>query len=130
MQWTTDVMEHAHIDEVKVPAHTGNNQNYYSQIAHHLDRLDKCFQFDLATYIKEHHSTDEGFIKDFEEDHKLDTEKLSISEYNTPTHPLMDYFSTSSALLEGSNPAAPKPFHTFTTLTTVFHLGQHWPEED
>ena len=123
MQWTTDVTEHAHIDEIKVPARAGNNQNYYSQIARHLDRLDKCFQFELATYVKEHHSTDEGFIEDFEEDHKPDTEKLSISEYNTPTCPLMDYFSTSSALLEGSDPAAPKPFHMFMTLTTVFHLA-------
>ena len=74
-------------------------------------------------YIEEHHSTDEGFIKDFEEDHELDTEKLSISEYNTPTRPLMDYFSTSSTLLEGSNPTAPKPFCTFTTSTTAFHLA-------
>ena len=123
MQWTADVMEHAHVDEIKVPAHAGNNQNYYSQIARHLDRLDKCFRFDLVTYIKEHHSTDEGFIEDFEEDHKLDTEKLSISKYNTPTHPLMDYFFTSSALLEGSNPTALKPFCMFMTLTTVFHLA-------
>ena len=28
MQWTADVMEHAHIDEIKVPACAGNNQNY------------------------------------------------------------------------------------------------------
>ena len=123
MQWTADVTEHAHVDEIKVPARAGNNQNYYSQIARHLDRLDKCFRFDLATYIEEHRSTDEGFIEDFEEDHEPDTEKLSISEYNTPTRPLMDYFSTSSALLEGSDPAAPKPFRTFATSTTAFHLA-------
>ncbi|KAF8838469.1 hypothetical protein BDN67DRAFT_907281, partial [Paxillus ammoniavirescens] len=36
MQWTADVMEHAHVQEIKVPARSGNNQNYYSQIARHL----------------------------------------------------------------------------------------------
>ena len=54
MQWLANVTEHAHVDEIKVPAHAGNNQNYYSQIAHHLDRLEKCFHFDLATYIGRH----------------------------------------------------------------------------
>jgi len=33
MQWTTDVMEHVHVTEIKQPAHAGNNQDYYSQIA-------------------------------------------------------------------------------------------------
>lgn len=54
MQWSADVTEHAHVKEIMVPAHTGNNQNYYSQVACHLDQLDKCFCFDLATYVKEH----------------------------------------------------------------------------
>ena len=43
MQWTADVMEHAHVTEIKQPARSGNNQDYYSQIAWHLDRSDKCF---------------------------------------------------------------------------------------
>ncbi|KAF8546027.1 hypothetical protein OG21DRAFT_1491659 [Imleria badia] len=51
MQWTPDITEHSHVTEVKNPARAGNNQNYYSQIACHLDRIDKCFQFDLATLI-------------------------------------------------------------------------------
>ena len=33
MQWSADVTEHTHVQEIKVPAHAGNNQNYYSQIA-------------------------------------------------------------------------------------------------
>ncbi|KAF8547254.1 hypothetical protein OG21DRAFT_1380838, partial [Imleria badia] len=49
MQWSADIMEHAHVDEIKVPARTSNNQDYYNQIARHLDRLDRCFRFDLAT---------------------------------------------------------------------------------
>ena len=43
MQWSADVTEHTHVTEVKNPARAGNNQNYHSQIAHHLDRTDKCF---------------------------------------------------------------------------------------
>ena len=90
MQWTADITEHAHVEEIKVPARAGNNQNYYSQIACHLDRLDKCFRFDLATYIEEHchgdQAVDEDFADDHEDDeeHEPDTEKLSFAEYSTP----------------------------------------------
>jgi len=51
MQWSADVTEHAHVTEIKQPARSGNNQDYYTQIARHLDRSDKCFRFDLATRI-------------------------------------------------------------------------------
>jgi len=54
MQWLANITEHVHVEEIKVLARSGNNQNYYSQITWHLDRLDKCFHFDLATYIEEH----------------------------------------------------------------------------
>lgn len=58
MQWSMDIMEHVHVTEIKVPVHAGNNQNYYTQIAHHLDHSEKCFRFDLATRIasSHHHS--------------------------------------------------------------------------
>lgn len=124
MQWSANVMEHANVEEIKVPVRAGNNQNYYSQITRYLDQLDKCFRFDLATYIKECHHTDfaadEGFV---EEDHELDTEKLSISEYFTLICPIINYFSILSAHLQGSHPSAPKPLCTFTTSTTAFHLA-------
>ena len=111
MQWTADVTEHAHVDEIKVPARTGNNQNYYNQIACHLDRLDKCFRFDLAMYIKERcHTdpkTDDGLSEDWEDNHKHDAETVSISEYVAPTCPIIDYFSASHALLNGTNLTVP-----------------------
>ncbi|KAI6113305.1 hypothetical protein EDD17DRAFT_1453834, partial [Pisolithus thermaeus] len=47
MQWSADITEHAHIEEIKVPAHAGNNQNYNNQIVCHLNWLDKCLHFDL-----------------------------------------------------------------------------------
>ena len=107
IQWTADITEHAHVQEIKVPARAGNNQNYYSQIAHYLDRLDRCFHFDLATRIKEQTpSLDGQDDKDNEdhEDHKPDAETHAVAEYSTPTHPIIDYFAISSALLQGSNP--------------------------
>ncbi|KAI6018531.1 hypothetical protein BKA83DRAFT_4464917 [Pisolithus microcarpus] len=42
MQWTADVMEHEHVTEIKQPAHAGNNQDYYAQIAWQLDCSEKC----------------------------------------------------------------------------------------
>ena len=48
MQWSADITEHAHIEEIKLPVHTGNNQNYYSQIMHHLDRLESAFVSTLS----------------------------------------------------------------------------------
>ncbi|KAI6041124.1 hypothetical protein EDC04DRAFT_2566093, partial [Pisolithus marmoratus] len=42
MQWSANVMEHAHVTEIKQPAHTGNNQDYYTQIAQQLDHSEKC----------------------------------------------------------------------------------------
>ena len=127
MQWTAHVMEHAHVNEIKVPAHARNNQNYYNRIAHHLDRLDKCFRFDLAMYIKEQHHMDprtgEGLSEDWEDNHEHNAEMVFISKYVTPTCPIIDYFSASHALLNGSNSTVPQPFQTFATSTTTFHIA-------
>ena len=43
MQWSADITEHPHIQEIKILACTGNNQNYYSQIVCYLDHSEKCF---------------------------------------------------------------------------------------
>ena len=55
MQWSADATEHAHVQEIKVPARSSNNQNYYDQIARYLDCSDKCFHFDVATYFAARH---------------------------------------------------------------------------
>ncbi|KAG9315339.1 hypothetical protein JVU11DRAFT_4482 [Chiua virens] len=105
MPWTTDITKHAHVEEIKVPAHTSNNQNYYSQIACHLDRLDKCFCFNLATYIEEHHLRDQEVDNsvddnDNNKDHEPDSEMLaSAAGFSTPGRLIIDYFSISSALV-------------------------------
>ena len=82
MQWSANVTEHAHVDEIKVPVHSGNNQNYYSQIACHLDWLDKCFHFDLATSIEEcanQLADEDGFSDPGEDDEHEQMLRRSIS---------------------------------------------------
>ena len=51
-QWSADTTEHAHIEVVKDPIDSGNNQGYEAQICRYLDRLDKVANFDLATNIQ------------------------------------------------------------------------------
>jgi len=128
MQWSADVTEHTHVEEIKVPAHAGNNQNYYSQIVRHLDQLDKCFRFDLVTYVKEYGGQVDVENEDFSdgeegEEHELDAGTLHLSEYLTPTCQVPNYFSSSSSLLLGEKPTALKPYRTFATSTTSFHLA-------
>ncbi|KAI6020707.1 hypothetical protein PISMIDRAFT_105530 [Pisolithus microcarpus 441] len=43
IQWSADPTEHTHVQEIKVPARAGNNQDYYSQITCHLDCAEKCY---------------------------------------------------------------------------------------
>ena len=128
MQWSADITKHAHIDEIKVPAHASNNQNYYSQISRHLGWLEKCFRFDLATYIEEHLDKGRDDDEDFsnsgkDEDHEPDAEKIQFADYSTPTRRIPNYFSISASLLLRTKPSAPKPYCTFATSTTGFHLA-------
>ncbi|KAI6000083.1 hypothetical protein EDD15DRAFT_2160336, partial [Pisolithus albus] len=126
MQWSADITEHAHVDEIKVPARAGNNQSYESQIVRHLDRLDKCFRFDLATRIwqqtNEGGNGEDSSESDEDEEHEVDTEKTHLSGYSTLTRRPPDYFTISAALL-GAESSAQKPYRTFAMSTTGFHLA-------
>jgi hypothetical protein len=51
IQWSADPTEQCHITEIKEPSDLTNNQAYESQICCHLDRRERCWQFDLATAI-------------------------------------------------------------------------------
>ena len=79
-----DVTEHVHVTEIKQPAHSGNNQDYYSQITWHLDRREKCDQFDLVIClisIEEGGSweEDQEDQEDQEHDHEPNLEVPHIS---------------------------------------------------
>ncbi|KAG1768243.1 hypothetical protein EV702DRAFT_979542, partial [Suillus placidus] len=58
-QWSVDVIEHTHITEIKDPARSSNNNNYDPQICHHLNRTDKCNQFELAISLLDHKQSTE-----------------------------------------------------------------------
>ncbi|KAI5993249.1 hypothetical protein EDD15DRAFT_2109817, partial [Pisolithus albus] len=53
IQWSADTTEHAHIEVVKDPVTTTNNQNYDSQICRTLDRDEKCRLFSTAVSLSE-----------------------------------------------------------------------------
>ncbi|KIK17896.1 hypothetical protein PISMIDRAFT_14783 [Pisolithus microcarpus 441] len=124
MQWSVDVTEHAHVTEVKNPACAGNNQNYYTQIAHHLGRSDKCFRFDLATNIASSHDSHPDNGGDpTDEDHEPDDEKSHNLLYHSPIQKIVDYFKITDALTNGISHNAPRLTHTFTSSTTAVHLA-------
>ena len=127
MQWSADITEHTHVQEIKVPAHAGNNQNYYSQIARHLDCSEKCFHFDLTTHLYSHISNtnqlNEHEDNEIDDEHEPDSEDLSLANSMTVVRPLTDYFTIADALQCGHTPTAIKPYHTFSTHSTAFHFA-------
>ena len=129
MQWSADATEHVHVQEIKVPAHSVNNQNYYDQIACHLDRSDKCFRFDVATYFAARHkesllSKQDDLDSDQEDDHdELDALPLHKHMKISTSCSSVNYFILADAIACGRIPNAPRPHRTFATSTTAFHIA-------
>ena len=130
MQWSADATEHAHVQEIKVPARLSNNQNYYNQIAHYLNHSDKCFRFDVTTYFQarcENASLPEDDDADIEWEDEygigINSGVPSLQDHMNISHPIVDYFSVADALSCSAVPNALKPHHTFSTSTTTFHLA-------
>ncbi|KAF8833078.1 hypothetical protein BDN67DRAFT_986268, partial [Paxillus ammoniavirescens] len=104
MQWSADPTEHAHVQEIKAPARVGNNQNYYSQIARHLDRSEKCFQFDIATFLEFQATTDEvednNNVFDEEElpEQGPDSADALLTDHMVTTRAVVNYFQIAEAL--------------------------------
>ena len=133
MQWTADHTECAHIPGVKAPACAGNNQNNESQITCHLDRMDKCRRFDLATSVR-----DAGVVfgrtldSTLNTTNQIDTEEDLLDEINpvfdlnTTGKKPQDYFAIASQIGNGMFPNAPWPHRTFTSHcnSTAYHLSQ------
>lgn len=132
-QWSADVTEHAHITEIKQPARAGNNQNYDAQICRHLDRSNKCRQFDLATAIREAriqfgHGT---VIADPEGDEEELDYVNTTSSLLTMINPVStidydpissNYFEVAESLKHDANPLVLHPLRTFAVGSIAFHL--------
>ncbi|KAI6001511.1 hypothetical protein EDC04DRAFT_2908687 [Pisolithus marmoratus] len=112
MQWSTDPTEHAHVQEIKVLARAGNNQDYYSLITCHLDHMEKCLCFDIATYLESWPG---------KEDLQVDEELLT--DHLAAIWSPLNYFTIVDLLMHGCIPNATKPYCTFSTATTAFHLS-------
>ena len=109
-QWSADVTEHAHIDVVKDPARSSNNQNFDSQICRYLDHQEKCRLFTHATTIRELDPAENSDNSDAE-DNRSESRKIT------------DYFECADALVAGKIPTAPYPYRTFALATVAFHLS-------
>ncbi|KAI6004631.1 hypothetical protein EDD15DRAFT_2155283 [Pisolithus albus] len=113
VQWSAVVTEHAHIDVIKNPARSGNNQNFDAQICRYLDRQEKCQLFMQATTMRDLKlcgDSDDGDASDGEED-------------PPKSRGITDYFRRARALIAGKFPTAPHPYRTFASSTTAFHLS-------
>ena len=109
-QWSADVTEHAHIDVVKDPARSSNNQNFDAQICRYLDRQEKCRLFMHATTIRKPNLAEISDDSEAEDD-RSESKKVT------------DYFERADALIAGKFPTAPRPYRTFALATTAFHLS-------
>ena len=105
----------------------GNNQNYYDQIACHLDHSNKCFHFDLATYLETWGTksvileSDDDFNQGSEDHDDID-DIPSHSQHLKPSCWVVNYFSVADSLAHGCILNALRPHHTFATSTTAFHF--------
>lgn len=145
-QWSADITEHAHIDVIKDPARSGNNQNYEAQICRYLDRQDKCQNFDLATAVRDAgidfraQATSSEDDYDDTDSHDGDvndnspsglsisrtTDLLDLVDSMSPlagnTRGVKDYFAHALALAKSDASTIPQPPRTFAMQRVAIHL--------
>jgi hypothetical protein len=150
LQWSADGTERAHIDVIKNPSNSCNNQNYESQICRHLDRAEKCRQFNLSTAVRDsgvdlHTRFSQGpnLCPDDDDitsnDGSIDIDNstteatLNLSNQVNSVPPLsnedlrstVNYFAQAASLRNTSSQrAALLPFRTFSTPEAAFHLNR------
>jgi hypothetical protein len=145
IQWTADTTERYHITEIKVPSDRSNNHAYEAQICRHLDRRERCRQFDTATAIREA-SADMPHLGHVDDDDSLSEDPEHEPEGRT-SHPVTttagllpslrtvapvsgsirrgrDYFELAGALQRGIYSRAPLPFRTVVHGETALHLSR------
>ncbi|RDB15509.1 hypothetical protein Hypma_004166 [Hypsizygus marmoreus] len=142
IQWSADPTERAHITEIKEPSESTNNQNYESQICRHLDRIDKCRRFDLATAIREARIDIRSLIDDYANDEDGDefepdghitvlntTATLlsnisPVSQLTGTTRRAGDYYALALALQQEGSQQVLHPLRTFIDGDTAIHLSR------
>lgn len=126
IQWSADLTEHAHITEIKDPARSVNNQQYNPQICRYLDRREKRRLFAMATSTRDAELKAQGAsLGETELDDESDVEN-AFANGSAPglSRAVVNYFSTAKRLEQGLMPGAPRPYRTFSVLSTAFHLSR------
>lgn len=149
INWTADHTEHAHIEVIKDPAKSGNNQNYEEQICRYLDRSDKCRRFDLATAIRDAR-IEFGTVPLSHLDNELDPDNKdnifpeginvpnqmessttllnsirTVSNIGRTCRIPTNYFEEATCLVRDCDSNTPLPFRTFTAgFRTAIHLNR------
>ncbi|KAM6504101.1 hypothetical protein JOM56_001044 [Amanita muscaria] len=153
-QWSADTTERCHITEIKNPSRSTNNQEYEAQICRHLDRDEKCRQFNLATAILEsnidiHSPLSVSDTSDIGDDADLGPLKGFLSEARNGPLSAVDsaavaiqsatasfggvqqrhtsYFDLAAALQDGAYPRSPLPHRTIVRGGTALHLVRDPP---
>ncbi|KAI6097030.1 hypothetical protein F5141DRAFT_1011578, partial [Pisolithus sp. B1] len=80
IQWSADTTEHTHIEVVKDPVTTMNNQNYNSQICCTLDCDEKCHLFNTAVSLSEPTDTHDRLTGDDSETDALDHSNPNMAD--------------------------------------------------
>ncbi|KAI6035957.1 hypothetical protein BKA83DRAFT_4040643 [Pisolithus microcarpus] len=138
VQWSADTTEHAHIEVVKEPASTTNNQNYDVQICRYLDRVERCRLFETAIRLCALNGTndardhdvldspvedsgsrdDETTMEDSEED-----AAAVLNDIWSPKCPVPNFFATAEQLRTALPGSVPHPTRAFTSGATALRVN-------
>ncbi|KAI6019279.1 hypothetical protein BKA83DRAFT_4056954 [Pisolithus microcarpus] len=138
VQWSADTTEHAHIEVVKEPASTTNNQNYDAQICCYLDCVERCRLFETAIRLCALNSTNDARDHDVldspvedsgsrdDETTMEDSEEDAVAVLNdiwSPKRPVPNFFATAEQLRTALPGSVPHPTHAFTSGATALHVN-------
>jgi hypothetical protein len=132
-QWSADGTERAHIDVIKEPCNSSNNRSYESHICRHLDRAEKCRQFNLSTAVRDsgidlYAQFSQSLNLSPDEDDSVsvasddDSENSIMADFRDRVkqglRSTVNYFKTTSVKNTSS------PSRTFSTPEAAFHLNR------
>jgi len=116
IQWSANLTEHAHIEQIKDPARGSNNNNYDPQICRQLDRLEKCRNFNIAMTLK-----DPALRRDIATG--MGDEHDEESDPHVSSRPVTDYFACSRQLASSPPDTIPLPRCAFSLNCVAFNLA-------
>jgi Plavaka transposase len=142
VQWSADTTEHAHIEVVKEPAASANNQQFDAQICRYLDRMEKCQAFETAVRLTSaRDSISNGNELEDLPDSEIDAaagadddpsaegqdfnenSQALLNDVWGPNRPVPNLFAIAEKLLTAVPGSIPSPIRTFTTGSTALRVN-------